>query len=445
MKPNSGSHITMPADANRKPATATRTVRRAGAPAATHVEADICVIGSGAAGTSAALEAARLGRKVVLIDSLPALGGQAVNSIIGTFCGFFSNGLSCYQTVYGVADSILRDLGARNALHFRRTPHTTVVMYDEVALSRWIEEEVRKAGVTVVLGAVLREAHVAGRRIEELSIATRYGDVRVKAKGFVDASGDAALAWLAGLPCREAADGPVYGTQMVVLENVDEAHHPVREEMTERLAAKGLSGGLTRIQGFSFLFQGRGTALVNLTHVETPLEPLEASRLSLEGKHQADTVVAWLKTEYPKAFAKANVRSYGFPGIRQTRWIAGRHQITVDEVRSGTMYADAIARTSWPIELHDTPQGYVWEQFGDDHMHYVPFGALISPEADNYVAAGRCIDGDTAALSSVRVMGPCIAMGAAAANALDMAGTGSVHQLDMVELKQRLHDNVERR
>jgi 2-polyprenyl-6-methoxyphenol hydroxylase-like FAD-dependent oxidoreductase len=435
----------MPADTPRKPATATRLVTRARDSQPIKVEADVCVIGSGAAGTSAALEAAKLGRTVVLIDSLPALGGQAVNSIIGTFCGFFSNGLGCYQTVFGVADDILRDLGAKGALHYRRTPHTTVVMYDEIALSRWIEEAVRQAGIRIVLGAVMRAAHMQGRRIARLDLATRYGDVEITASGFVDASGDAALAWLAGLPCREAADGPVYGTQMVVLEHVEEAHHPEREEMTQRLASRGLSGGLTRIQGFSFLFQGRGTALVNLTHVQTPLEPLEASRLTLEGKHQADAVVAWLKREYPAAFGKAAVRGYGFPGIRQTRWIAGRWQIKVEEVRAGVKYDDAIARTSWPIELHDTPQGYVWEQFGEDHMHYVPFGALVSPEADNYVAAGRCIDGDTAALSSVRVMGPCIAMGAAAAHALDIAGEGSVHQIDMAELKRRVHDNVERR
>jgi len=280
------------AQTSRKPATATRLVQRPPSLKPIEVDADICVVGSGAAGISAALEAAGLGRRVVIVDSLPQLGGQAVNSIIGTFCGFYSNGLDCYQTVRGIAEGILRDLGARNALHFRRTPHTTVVMYDEVALSRWIEEQVLQAGITVVLGAVMREVHRDGRRIGRLELATRYGDVSIRARGYVDASGDAALAWLAGLPCREAADGPVYGTQMVVLENVNEAHHPVREEMTERLARKGLADGLARVQGFSFLFQGRGTALVNLTHVETPLEPLAASRLTLEGKRQADTVVA---------------------------------------------------------------------------------------------------------------------------------------------------------
>jgi hypothetical protein len=60
------------------------------------------------------------------------------------------------------------------------------------------------------------------------------------------------------------------------------------------------------------------------------------------------------------------------------------------------------------------------------------------------VAAGRNIDGDVAALSSVRVMGPCIAMGAAAAHALDLSGAGSVHQIDNAALRERVRDNVER-
>jgi hypothetical protein len=77
-------------------------------------------------------------------------------------------------------------------------------------------------------------------------------------------------------------------------------------------------------------------------------------------------------------------------------------------------------------------------------VHTVPMGSLVSPDADNLVAAGRCVDGDVAALSSVRVMGPCIAMGAAAAHALDLAGAGSVHQIDGDALRVRLKDNLER-
>ncbi len=182
---------------------------------------------------------------------------------------------------------------------------------------------------------------------------------------------------------------------------------------------------------------------MNLTHVETPLEPVAASRNALEGRAQADKVVEFLKREYPAAFGKARVRTYGFPGIRQTRWIVGTQQLTAEDVRAGRHFADAVARTAWPIELHDRPEGMVWEPFGEDHMHYVPFGSLTPPDADNLLAAGRCVDGDVAALSSVRVMGPCIAMGAAAAHALDLAGSGSVHQLDQAALAARVHANVE--
>jgi flavin-dependent dehydrogenase len=407
---------------------------------------DIVVLGAGIAGVSAALEAARLGRKVALVDALPALGGQAVNSIIGTFCGLFANGTHGYQFTHGIADDILRDLGAQGALHYRRggPSNTTVVMYDEVALSRWVEEAIRKAEVTVLLGAVLRAVSRAGARVRALELATRYGDVKLAATGFVDASGDAALTFEAGFACREHADGPIYGTQMMVLEGIDEARQPTREELTARARRKAADYGLVRTEGFAFVFPGRATALVNLTHVETPLDPVAAARNALAGKAQADRVLEFLQREYPDAFGKARVRSYGLPGIRQTRWIAGRTQLTVDDVRAGTRFPDAIARTAWPIELHDRADGYVWEPFGDDHVHYVPFGSLVPAEADNVVAAGRCIDGDSAALSSVRVMGPCIAMGAAAAHALDLAGSGSVAQIDIAALRRRVRDNIER-
>lgn len=424
--------------------TATRIVQRVAASQTQRVQSDICVVGAGISGISAAVEAARLGRKVVLIDGLPALGGQAVNSLIGTFCGLFSNGPDPYQFTHGIADGILKDLEAKGALNYRWGGDWTTVMYDEVALSRWVEDAVREAGVTVILGAVLRRAGRDGRRVTELEIATRYGDLLVEAEGFVDASGDAALAWLAGLPCREPDDGPVYGTQMLVLEGINEDEHPTREKMTARLGEKGRDYGMVRVDGFSFLFSGRGTALINMTHVETPLEPVAATARALEGKAQTDKVVDFLKAEYPAAFGDARVRAYGFPGIRQTRWIVGAHHLTVDEVREGKKFDDAVARCAWAIELHDKPEAIYWESFGHDHVHYVPLGSLTPPDADNLLAVGRCIDADVSALSSVRVMGPCIATGAAAAHALDLAGSGSIHQIDRIVLRERLYDNVDR-
>ncbi len=420
----------------------TRRVRREGDPPVREFRAEICVVGAGIAGTSAAIEAARLGRKTIVVDGLPALGGQAVNGIIGMFCGLFGNGTHGPQFTHGIADDILRELGAEDALHYRRA-HTTVVMYDEVALARWVERRIVKEGITPLVGAILRNVNLAGRRIASLDFATRYGDVRIVADGFVDASGDAALTWQAGLACQEQAGGVIYGSQMMVIEGVNEAHQPTWDEMGARIRERGEHYGLIRRDGFAAAFPGRGTAVVNMNHVETPLDPFGATAKGLEGREQADRTMTFLKSEFPAAFGTTRVRALGLPGVRQTRWIVGRHHLTADEVRAGTKFADSIARTAWPLEQHHNAAGYVWEPFGEHHVHYVPFASLTPVDADNIVAAGRCIDADSAALSSVRVMGPCIAMGAAAAHALDLAGTGSVHAIDIAALRRRVAPNVD--
>jgi hypothetical protein len=421
----------------------TRIVRRNGATPAREHSADICVVGAGISGVSAAIEAARLGRKVLLMDGLPALGGQAVNSIIGMMVGLFGNPPGNKQLTHGIADDLIRDLGATGDLHLVMGGISLNALYDEVALGRWVERTILDLRITPLVGAVLRQVRVEGRRIRALELATRYGDVVVRANGFVDATGDAALTWQAGLECREPAEGVIYGSQMIVIENFEEAHKPSREEMSARIRERAGHYGMIRRDGFAMSFPGRRTAVVNMTHVETPLDPFAMSQKGLEGKEQADRTMKFLKSEFPEAFREARVRAYGLPGIRQTRWIVGRHHLTVDEVRAGVKFPDSVARTAWPLEQHHHAEGYVWEPFSADHVHYVPLGSLTPPGVDNLVAAGRCIDGDATALSSVRVMGPSIAMGAAAAHALDLAGTGSVHEIDLGALRKRVAANVE--
>lgn len=429
---------------DRQPSTATRIVKRQGDANRTHLQADICVVGAGISGVSAALQAARLGRKVVLIDGQPVLGGQAVNSIIATFCGLFSNGSHGYQFTRGVADDLLAYLErADQAIHYRHGPNTTVVYYDEVTLGRWVESAILEAGITVVLGALVSDAPVKDGRLTRLDLMTRYGPVTVEAEGFVDASGDAALVWQAGFECRVPETHGVFGTQMVVMENIVEDKHPTRGDIAEKLSVKADEYGLHRREGLGFSIPGRGITAMNMTHIETPLDPVGASAKALEGKQQAARAVDFLKAEFPECFGNARVRSFGFPGIRQTRWIVGRHQLTVDEIKAGTKFDDSIGRTAWPIELHDHASGHHWILFDEEHAHYIPLGSLVPKEAHNIVAAGRCIDADSAALSSVRVMGPCIAMGMAAAHALDLAGSGSVHQIDTTALRERVRDNVD--
>jgi 2-polyprenyl-6-methoxyphenol hydroxylase-like FAD-dependent oxidoreductase len=425
----------------------TRTLRRSARGEPSAISADICVVGAGIAGVSAALEAARLGRRVVIVDAAPALGGQAVGSIIGTIIGLFTHGSAPYQITHGIADELIAELTAEGSLHRRVSMTGTITFqYDEVRLARWIERKVQEAGIQAIVGAVLTDVAFDGRRVRHVEFATRFGSVRVACNGYVDASGDASLTYEAGLEVREP-DAPVFGSLNFLIEGYDTeaAKALVIKDVHDRLAERGVQYGLVRHDGFLMHFPGRNFMLANVTHFETPLDPLGTATMVFEGRRQADNVIRFLRAEFPAIFANATVRTYGNPGLRQTRWIVGRRQLSLEDIRTGQRPPDAAARCAWWVELHDAPALVHWEKFAPDHVYYIPLGCMVPRDADNIVAAGRCVDADVQALSAIRVMGPCIAMGAAAAHALDLAGDRPVQDIDLGALQVRLADNLERR
>jgi FAD dependent oxidoreductase len=425
---------------------ATRIVRRPATGAVKTVTADVCVLGAGIAGVSAALEAAKLGCRVVIVDAAPALGGQAVGSIIGTIIGLYSHGPHPYQITHGIADDLIRDLTAEGSLNRRISMTSTITFqYDEVRLGRWIERTIDEAGIHAVLGAVLTNVRLENRRVEHLELATRFGAVRINADGYVDASGDASLSYEAGLEVREP-EAPVYGSLNFLIDGYDTeaVKQLVLKEVHDRLARRGAEYGLVRHDGFLMHFPGKDFMLANVTHLETALDPLATATMVVEGRRQADSVIRFLRAEFPGIFAHARIRTYGNPGLRQTRWIVGRRQLTLEDIRSRDRPADAVARCAWWVELHSARDLVHWERFDDGHVYYIPLSCMVPRDADNIVAAGRSVDADVEALSAIRVMGPCIAMGAAAAHALDLAGSKPVHDVDLAELQRRLTDNLDR-
>ncbi|HJS21651.1 MAG TPA: FAD-dependent oxidoreductase [Steroidobacteraceae bacterium] len=422
----------------------TRTIRRPPERKVKTVAADICVLGAGISGVSAALEAAKIGRKVVLVDGAPALGGQAVGSIIGTLIGLYTHGANPYQITHGVADDLIRELTAEGSL--LRMHHSTVTFqYDEVRLGRWMEQKVEAAGIHAIVGAVLTGVSFRDRRVQYIELATRFGTVRVRANGYVDSSGDASLSYEAGLEVREP-EAPVYGTLNFLIEgyNLETVGELVMKDVHARLISHGKEYGLVRHDGWLMHFPGKNFMLANISHIDTPLDPVKTASMVFEGRRQADSIVRFLRSEFPRIFANARVRVYGNPGLRQTRWIVSRRQLTLNDIREAKRPPDAAARCAWWVELHDTKELVHWERFADNHVYYIPLSCMVPKEADNIVASGRCVDADSHALSAIRVMGPCIAMGTAAAHSLDLAGTGSVHEIDLQQLQRRLHDNLER-
>ena len=419
-----------------------RTIRR-GERRAQVYRGDLCVVGSGAAGMSAALEAAALGQDVVLVDAAPQLGGQAVGAALGTVCGLFRNGPVPRRLTHGAMDDLFDTLFAQGDAALRRVRGTFILDYLPNAWMRWAERKIVETGITPLPGAIARRVEHRDGIVEALALATRFGDARIEANRFIDASGDAILPWFAGLELRES-EKPVLGTVMAILEEVDTglcAGYP-RSLYHDLIRKHADEFGLVRAEGPVFVLPGTRKLLLNLTHVETPMEIAGLALAGIEGRRQVDALLSLFKRELPEAFREARVAVYGNAGIRQTRTIIGRSHVTVEDVATGARPPDAIARTTWPIELHGEMDGAHWTLFREDHIHYVPFGAMLPEGLHNVAVAGRCIDAEPAALASLRVMGPCFAMGRAAASAVRLNSSGSLHQTDIAALQAAVKDNL---
>ena len=406
------------------------------------IKVDVCVVGAGAAGVSAAVEASRLGLRVCLIDGLPQIGGQSVNGLIGTLCGFYSTGPQPYQLTYGFASDVLAELFGAGALSYRRGRGSMIALYDEGELAAIYARHLTRSGVDVVLGAMLLDAERDGDRIVKLCAQTRYGALSVEAATYIDASGDAVVAALAGARLQQA-DVPVYGTTMFSVAGVRQPI-PARAAVIERLQNVAEAYGLERKDGFVFEFPARDICLVNLIHYQTPLDALEMTARTLQVRDTIDRIMSFLRQEFSEAFASARINSIGQPGIRQTRSIVARRSLRTSDVRAGQRPDDAIGRCAWPIEFHGSAEGVYWEEFPAGHLTWVPLSAMISRDITNLIAAGRCVDAEPFALAAVRVIGPCMAIGAAAAAAAASVGNGDLHALHYGRVQDIIKDNITR-
>ncbi len=170
-------------------------------------EADVVVVGSGSAGSSAAIAAARSGASVVLIEKQGFLGGIST-AVLDTFYGFYTPGSRSLKVAGGVSDDVvagLRELGP-----VVERPNTygagTGVTYNSEHLKLVWERLATDAGVRVLLHAFVQDVLVRDGRVQELVVATKAGLVRVAGQIFVDASGDADLVHHAGFGYELAGD-----------------------------------------------------------------------------------------------------------------------------------------------------------------------------------------------------------------------------------------------
>ena len=393
--------------------------------------ADLVVVGGGAAGVATAVTAARAGLRTVLVDESPFLGGMSTGGCVGTFCGFYYREPSSdlVRLVGGFPVEVMDRLAGRRECYGPVPFKTTAaVPYVPWGLKLAYDALVRaEPNLTVHLHARFLRALVDGDRVTAVEIATRSGRVVVQAVYFVDASGDAALATEGGAPV-ERGDVLQYPSMMFYMQHVDlERALPHVFALGELLDRHFASDGLPRRSG-NIIPTGRpGEALVAMSRVAIdgrPVDGGDAAELTLGemlGREQAERCAAFLTTRVP-GFEEAFISDTAPRlGIRETRRIRGRYALTGDDVLSGRKFDDGICRSAWPIELHVADGQTEWRFLDDGLWYTVPYRCLVPERTRNLLVVGRCVSATREGFASVRVLGPCMSEGQAAAIAVAVA------------------------
>jgi hypothetical protein len=417
---------------------------------------DVIVAGSGSAGSTAAIAAARSGARTLLIERYGFLGGTST-AVLDTFYGFYTPGRRSLKVVGGVADDVVSSLQPFGC--FER-PNTygagTGITYNSEYLKVVWERLVLQADAHILLHAWVQEAEVSGGRVRSITAATKQGLRKFEAGFFVDATGDADLCHFAGAPCELAGEHEPAQTLTTTFKvtNVDVTARKTisKQEFHARMAAADESGefDLPRREGSDHATPVSGMMATNMTRVQSFVnkdgefrnasDPELLTCAEIEGRRQALEYLRFLKQRIP-GYESAELVAFGTQiGVRETRRIQGEYRLSREDVLSAKQFEDQIGLCGAPIEEHHGGHDTKWKYLPDGRCVGIPFRTLIPSGLENVLVAGRCLSATHDAHASVRSMAQCMAMGQAAgtAAAICVAQKQSPRGLDIALLQKRL-------
>lgn len=409
---------------------------------------DLCVIGSGFAGTAAAIAAARCGASVLLVDKSNALGGAAVNCLVNPFMKYWMlvDGEKFYLS-RGIFLEVVDELAKRKASTDERRDG-----FSEETLKRILYELTEEAGVDLLFHAYLFKVNKTNDKIDSVSVATVGGEMVIEADYFIDATGDAQLAFLAGCETTLGRE-PDHLCQPMTLNfrvaNVDVEKFLASKEVLNKKYAEYLNAGKfinPRENILVFKTPHNGVLHFNTTRVvkKDPTNAIEVTEAEIIARKQVYEVFDFMK-EHADGMEKAYLLMTAPEiGVRESRMIIGDYILTEADCKSLKKFDDAIAACNYDIDIHN-PEGTGTSHyyFKDGDFYTIPYRSLIPKGICNMLVAGRCISSDHGAQASYRIMPTVCTIGEAAGTAIAIASKDGVttREVDIKKLQKTLKDN----
>ncbi|MCP4639324.1 MAG: FAD-dependent oxidoreductase, partial [bacterium] len=401
-------------------------------------ECDVAVIGGGSAGVCAAMAAAKSGARVILVERFAVTGGNATVGGVASFCGDTAGQGEAF-------DAIIAGLQEWDAIvPYRPYPDMSSRVFDHEILAIVLQELLLERGAKLLLHTSFVDVCLDGSRISECIVCGPSGPEALRAKHFIDCTGEAMVARMAGFETvrgRESDGYPLPMSMMYFVRHVEEKNagpqlpegwfNPVRTEDDLPMTSIWPNGP-------------RANALKLKIPMFDASDTESMTAAEIQGRRRMMEVLDYFQRVEKKdwMFDHCSPRI----GIREGRRVVGDYVLKVDDLRAGREFDDAIARGVFYLDGHkpdDEKRTYILPK---DELgvppYQIPFRSLIVKGAANLLAAGRCLSADQLALSSARVMTTCGMMGQATgiAAALCAARGCDTASLDPTEVRKTVVD-----
>lgn len=412
---------------------------------------DLVVAGGGPAGTAAAVSAARLGARVVLLEATGCLGGMGTSGLVTAFDPM-ANGER--MLVGGLMREIVTTMQERGFL----APHVTPEFYSR-RFHCWTP--FKAEGYKLVLDELVKAAGIDMRfftRVIEADVDAHAGTVHgviihniegmryLRAKAFVDATGDAVLTDLCGASCREAGrDTPnimpptlcsLFGG--IDWERANPNPHATSPANQQKLLEKAIAEGhfSHRDRHMPGLMKvGHSIGFLNAGHI-FGMDALRCRSLSdgvVRGRELAREYLDFFRKYVPGCEEMEHVTTGSLVGVRESRRIVGEYELSFDDYLARRKFPDQIAVFNKAVDIHvydDSDEEY--ERYYSEYTKTgrlkpgeyfgIPYGILVPKGWRNLWVAGRCNSSDVRVHGSIRVQPAASMMGQA-------AGTASVQSI----------------
>ena len=406
----------------------------------------LIVVGGGTAGSTAAIAAARMGIKTLIIEKASALGGSSTLGQVTPMMPVKIEGNPNSSAVNKEIKSRLREQNAGG-----KDGSDNDGWFNPETLKFVLEELYLEAGGDILYESTFVDSQASEDKINEIIIKNKSGLTAYQADYYLDCSGDAELAFSASVPMQEDKDEDYQAVSLrFMMDNID------LKKFTQFLEAKGQNWGLeyplietayTRdlnsvlgdlfneaqnrgvlkeedlnyFQIFSIPGQS-GKMAFNCPEIPFKVDPLnsrERTQAYIEGRKMMKRLITFTREYFP-GFEQAHLASQAeLLGVRESRRIKGEYTFSLEDYQKRRKFEDAIASSAYPLDVHGKTLKLDRLEAGE--YYQLPFRSLIPQKTNNLLAAGRHISATFSGQSAVRIQPIVMATGEAAAIAASLA------------------------